>query len=174
MTNNLINMNKIISWWNLLLAFTLWRVVFWWKKRIGWKDLGKTVTATGVITAIDLNVIGPFNDGDVCFNVKLDAGQEWLITVPQTGRLTSQDGEPSIHCEITPWTRSKFEGKWQQLAIGKRVTVTGAWGFDGVHQAGVPEWKQVLVGLWAGIWKRESYWNDGWYEIHPVESFDFI
>lgn len=167
--------SKLVAWWNLALAYTVWRVVFWWKKRIGWKDFGKVITATGVITAIDLNVTGPFNDGDVCFNVKLDPGQEWMITVPQTGRLTSEDGQgPSIHCEITPWTRSQFEGKWEQLAPGKRVKVTGAWGFDGVHKIGMPEWKQVLYALWDGIRGREPYWDDGWFEIHPVMEFEFI
>ncbi len=168
--------NKIVALWNRLLALTFWRAVFWWKKRIGWKDFNKIVGATGIITAIDINVTGPFNDGDICFNVKLDAGQEWMVTVPTTGRLTSEDGNgPSLHCEITPWDRPMFEGKWQQLAVGKRVAVTGRWGFDGVHVVGMPEWKQVLRGLWYGIWGTlQPSWKDGWYEIHPVQTLEFI
>ena len=163
---------RLVTWWNLALAYTVWRVVFWWKKQTGWLDLGQTITVTGVITAVDINVTGPANDGDVCFNVQLDAGQEKWIT-GFGGVLTNEDKSgntlPSIHCEITPWTRARFDGKWQQLAVGKRVRVTGAWGFDGVH-TGKPEWLEVLYALL----RHQPNVKDGWFEIHPVTDLSFI
>ncbi len=171
-------MSKLKDLWNLLLAHTAWRVVFWWKKRIGWKDFNQVVTATGVITRVDMNIEGWLNDGDVCWNLKLDDGQNWLITEPRSGRLTSEedgpDPQPGLHCEITPWARAQFDGLWQQLAVGKRVRVTGRWGFDGVHHTGWPEWKEILLALWQGIWTREPFWSDGWYEIHGVEGLEYI
>lgn len=172
-------MQTIARLWNWLLAQTLWRLVFAWKKRTGWLDLGREIEVTGTIIAVDMNVTGFFNDGDVCFNVKLDdvvpplsnRNQDWTIT-GFGGRLTTEsdtDPTPSIHCEITPWDRSKFDGKWQQLAVGKRVRVKGAWGFDGVH-AGVAEWKEVL---WALV-RHQPYVKTGWFEIHPVTELEFL
>lgn len=164
-------MNKITALWNLILAYTLWKVVFWWKKQTGWLDLGKTIEVTGTIIAIDLNITGFFNDGDVCFNVKLDPGQEQYIT-GFGGRLTTEsdiDPTPAIHCEITPWDRKKFDGKWQQLAVGKRVKVSGAWGFDGVH-AGINEFLEIL---WA-LCRHQPYVQTGWFEIHTVETLEYL
>lgn len=148
-----------------------WRLVFWWKKQTGWLDLDQTVEVTGEIIMVDMNVTGVFNDGDVCFNVKLDSGWEHLIT-GFGGRRTTEsetDPRPSIHCEIPPWTRDQFDGKWQQLSVGRRVRVKGAWGFDGVH-TGRPEWVEVLLALV----RHMPNVRDGWFEIHPVEEFDFI
>lgn len=162
---------KLVAWWNIALAYTVWKVVFWWKKQTGWLDLGQIITVTGTVIAVDINVTGPANDGDVCFNVQLDPGQERYIT-GFGGRLTTEsdtDPTPSIHCEIVPWMRSKFEGKWQQLAVGKRVRVTGRWGFDGVH-TGKPEWLEVLYALV----RHMPNVKQGWFEIHEVTDFDFI
>jgi len=164
--------SKVVAWWNLLMAYTVWKVVFWWKKQTGWLDLGQTITVTGTIVAVDMNVTGLFNDGDVCFNVQLDPGQEKYITGfggVQTNEDKSGTTPPSIHCEITPWMRAQFDGKWQQLAVGKRVKVTGAWGFDGVHLGG-SEWLEI----WRAIWRHMPNVLDGWFEIHPVTSFDYI
>jgi len=155
--------------WNKLLALTLWRIVFWWKKKTGWLDLGKQIEVTGTIIAIDMNVTGWFNDGDVCFNVKLDPGQEQYVT-GFGGRLTTEsdtDSTPAIHCEITPWMRDQF--KWQQLAVGKRVRVAGAWGFDGVH-TGKSEWLEVLYALV----RHMPNVNAGWFEIHPVQKLEYL
>lgn len=159
----------VVAGWNLALAHTFWRLVFWWKKQTGWLDLGREITVTGTITAVDMNVAGLFNDGDVCFNVRLDFGWEWAIT-GFGGRRTSEDGgEPSIHCEIPPWTRSKFDGLWQKLAVGKRVAVTGAWGFDGVH-VGAPEPIEIVLALL----RHMPNVQDGWFELHPVTHLEFL
>lgn len=164
-------MNTLAKWWNLLLAYTVWKVVFWWKKQTGWLDMGQNVEVTGTIIAVDMNITGFLNDGDVCFNVKLDPGQDQWIT-GFGGRLTTEsdtDPTPSIHCEITPWDRSKFDGKWQQLAVGKRVRVKGAWGFDGVH-AGINEYLEIL---WALV-RHQPYVKTGWFELHPVQELEYL
>lgn len=158
-----------VAVWNALLAETLWRLVFWWKKQTGWLDLGEVIEVTGIVVMVDTNVTGLFNDGDVCFNVRLDVGLEKYIT-GFGGRLTSEDGEgPSLHCEITPWTRKKFDGTWQRLALGQRVRVKGRWGFDGVH-LGVSEPLEVL----AALPRHMPNVRDGWFEIHPVEELEIL
>lgn len=159
----------VVAGWNALLAQTLWRFVFFWKKQTGWLDLGREISVTGTIVMVDKNVTGLFNDGDVCFNVRLDFGWEWAIT-GFGGRKTSEDGQgPSLHCEIPPWTRKKFDGLWQQLEVGKRVAVTGAWGFDGVH-TGKPEAVEVVLALF----RHMPNVQDGWFELHPVTALEFI
>lgn len=177
-------MKNVLAWPKNALAWlvnnTFWRLVFLWKKQTGWMDLGQTVECTGVIVAVDMNVTGIFNDGDVCFNVKLDTyGPNHDPVAPDLqnryitafgGRLTSEDGNgPSIHCEIPPWVRDKFDGKWQQLAVGKRVRVKGAWGFDGVH-TGRAEWIEIILALF----RHQPNVRDGWFEIHPVEELEFL
>lgn len=163
---------KLTALWNRLLALTFWKAVFWWKRQTGWLDLGQVVTCTGEIVAVDINTVGPGNDGDVCFNVLLDPGQEDLITT-FGGGLTNEDKSghtlPSIHCEITPWDRPKFDGLWQQIAVGKRVLVSGRWGFDGVH-TGKPQWLEVLYALV----RHMPNVKDGWFEIHPVQHLEFL
>lgn len=62
---------------------TWWRLVFWWKKRTGWIDLDRVV-ATGMIISVDNSLSA---DGDIRFDLKLDYGQEWLVT-GFGGRLT--------------------------------------------------------------------------------------
>lgn len=164
-------MSKLAGWWNLLLAWTVWRVVFWWKKRTGWLDLGEVVECTGTVIMVDANISGAFNDGDVCFNVKLDPGQERLVT-GFGGRLTTEsdtDPTPALHCEIPPWTRSKFDDIWQKLEVGKRVRVRGSWGFDGVH-TGRPEWLEILYSLV----RHMPNVRQGWFEIHPVEELEIL
>lgn len=167
-------MTNIFTW---IVNNTFWRLVFWWKKQTGWLDMGQTIEVTGTIIAVDVNVTGTFNDGDVCFNVELDPGQEKWIT-GFGGRLTTEsdtDPRPSIHCEITPWTRDQFSGKdrdhadWQALVVGKRVRVKGSWGFDGVH-AGINEFLEVL---WALV-RHQPYVKTGWFEIHPVTELEIL
>ena len=61
-----------------------WRLVFYWKQRTGWLDLGEIVTATGVV----VDHVPPGPDGDRTFAVKLVkrfalwSGAGALIPVP--------------------------------------------------------------------------------------------
>jgi hypothetical protein len=161
-------MSAASDWW--------WQQVFAWKKRTGWVDFHREVEAHGIVTMIDGNVTGgPVNDGDFCFNVQLDPGQEWLITTPD-GRQTSEDMDgmkhgqgkgPSLHCEIPPWLASKFADQCKMLVLGAPVIVRGAWGFDGVH-TGAPEWLEVL----KAVVTHPPNWAQGWHEIHPVSHLE--
>lgn len=137
-----------------------WRLVFWWKKRTGWIDLGQTIIITGTVVGFD----PPDLDGDGNFDVKLDPGFDRWIT-GFGGRLTTENEAlgPSIHCEVPPWSSANLRDRFAGLRLGDRVQVTGAWGFDGVH-TGRPEWLEVLLALV----RHEPNVLDGWFEIHPV------
>lgn len=162
-------MSRIKAFWIWLLAVTFWKGVFFWKKQTGWLDLGQEIEVTGTIVAVDMNISGWFNDGDACFNVRLDPGLEKYIT-GFGGRLTSEDGQgPSLHCEIPPWTRAQFAAALPRIVVGARVRVRGAWGFDGVH-LGKPEIVEVL----AAIPRHMPNVKDGWFEIHPVAALEFL
>lgn len=141
----------------------VWRLVFWWKRRTGFVDLGQTVSVVGEVVQI-----GPDDfDGDINFDIRLDHAHEWAIAA-FGGRLTSatSDGQPALHCEIPPWASPQLrEFARSELRLGQRVSVRGAWGFDGVH-TGRPEWQEILLALW----RHQPNLRDGWFEIHPVES----
>lgn len=141
-----------------------WKLVFFWKKRTGWLDLGEQITATGTVIEVD----PPGADGDGNFDVLLDPGQERLIT-GFGGRLTSGavSGVPSLHCEVEPWAAQDVVAAFRLLRVGDRVRVTGAWGFDGVH-TGKPEWVEVLLALV----RHMPDVRHGWFEAHPVERIE--
>ncbi len=138
-----------------------WRLVFWWKKLTGFLDLKQQITITGTV----IQRTQPDLDGDDNFDVQLDAGQERWIT-GFGGRLTMADPilGPSIHCEITKWAHPELRSVFDQLRRGDRVTVTGSWGFDGVHTPGRPLWWEVLRALL----RHPPNVEDGWFELHPV------
>lgn len=148
------------------LTSWLWRLVFCWKQRTGWLDLGEIVTATGVV----VDHVPPGLDGDRTFAVKLDPGQDRLIT-GFGGRLTAEDPAvgPSLHCEIEPWSGENLEEIYACMKVGDRVRVTGHWGFDGVH-LGVPMWREVI----AAAIRHQPNVREGWFEIHPVETLEIL
>ena len=145
-----------------------WKLVFAWKKRTGWLDLGEQIEVTGVV----LNFIPPDVDGDRTFNLKLDPGQEKYIT-GFGGRLTMESGtEPSLHCEIPPWSPQALRDLYDELAklpSPPRVRVRGAWGFDGVHLG-----KSYWIEIPAALVRHMPNVRDGWFEIHPVSSLEVV
>lgn len=143
-----------------------WRVVFWWKRRTGWIDLGERITAIGTVIQVGPNDL----DGDLNFDVQLDAGQERLIT-GFGGRLTSaaDSGAPSLHCEVSPWAPAALRAAAGALQVGQRVRVSGAWGFDGVH-TGRAEWVEVLLALV----RHQPAVRTGWMECHPVDALEVL
>lgn len=143
-----------------------WKVVFFWKKRTGWIDLGEAIEVTGTVVSL----VPPDVDGDRTFNVRLDPGQDRYIT-GFGGRLTTEDEAvgPSIHCEIEPWSPSDLDAKYAALKVGDRVRVTGAWGFDGVH-LGRSMWIEIVMALI----RHMPNVRDGWFEVHPVTKLDVL
>lgn len=137
-----------------------WRIVFWWKRRTGWLDLGKDIFVSGTV----INLTPPDIDGDRNFDVRLDSVYDWYIT-GFGGRRTRDPGasEASMHCEIPPWADVSLKSTYDGLKVGDRVTVRGRWGFDGVH-LGRSMWIEVL----AALVRHMPNVNDGWFEIHPV------
>lgn len=144
-----------------------WKFIWFWKKQTGWIDLDKVIEITGTVVTTSKDLSG---DGDIRFNVVLDDPYKWAIT-GFGGRLTHEGAasEPSIHCEITPWDREKFDSIWQKVEVGSRVRVKGRWGFDGVHTG-----KGPVVDVLLGFLRHQPNINDGWFEIHPVEEFEII
>lgn len=152
-------LRQIISWF--------FQLVFWWKKRTGWIDLKQTVTATGVVVGMD---DGPSSDGDFNFRVKVDENCEWLIT-GFGGRLTTDDPKlgPSLLCEVVPWSPVEVQREAARLHVGDRVSVTGAWGFDGVHVSGSRWWNILLA-----IFRHQPNVLEGWLELHPVTELTIV
>lgn len=140
-----------------------WKVVFWWKKRTGFVDLGQDIEVTGVVMWSDF---GKNPDGDFTMHVKLDPQYERYIRLGD--RLTSADEAfpATLHCELAPWVEVKgVEG----LKVGDRVRVKGRWGFDGVH-TGHSEFVEVLYALV----RHQPNMKDGWFEIHPIAELEII
>jgi len=149
------------------LRNALWKFVFWWKHRTGFVDMGRRVTAVGTVIAKDPGIS---SDGDRNFDVRLDHGQEWMIT-GMGGRLTSADPAigPSIHCEVEPWASDEVKARCDKMRIGDRVLVTGRWGFDGVH-VGRPMWLEIVLALV----RHQPNLQEGWFEVHPVERLAIL
>lgn len=143
----------------------LWRIIFFWKKRTGWIDLGREIEVTGTVAKLESN-----SDGDRSIALRLDEGQEQWIT-GFGGRLTTGDRSvgPSLHCEVVPWSDDSLRTVHGSLRIGDRVRVRGAWGFDGVH-LGVWFPFEVLLALV----RHGPNVHEGWFEIHPVTSLEVI
>lgn len=133
-----------------------WRLVFWFKHRGGFLDLGMDIAVTGVVTSVVSS-----DDGDFVFNVRLDPDSEWA-NVTFGRRKTSEPGaEPdTLHCEVSPWAPIDVTA----VVVGARVTVAGRWGYDGVHANRGQLWDIMRCVFGA------SPALDGWCEIHPVTS----
>lgn len=144
-----------------------WRLVFFWKKRTGWIDMGQEIVVTGTV----INVEVPGLDGDGNFDVRLDPEHEHRI-VGFGGRLTFEPaaGAPSIHCEVEPWADRQLRDRFLTLQVGQRVCVRGSWGFDGVH-LGFSFFPLEVV---AALIRHQPNVSDGWFEVHPVTSIDVI
>jgi len=132
------------------------RIIFWGKKRVGFLDLGREITVTGEIVAIEYNP----SDGDHTFDLELDPESDWAGLgfggIPN-GRLSY------LHCEIVSWLpvdRAPIVG-------GRHVRVTGRWAFDGVH-FGYPGWLEILLAVLSVPFGRAPNFRKGWNEIHPV------
>lgn len=143
-----------------------WRIVFWWKKRTGWLDLGEVIEVTGVV----VEMVPPDADGDMTFNVRLDPGLEKYIT-GFGGRLTTEDDGigPSLHCEIEPWAADDLHEIYKTMKVGDHVRVRGAWGFDGVHLG-----RSMWIEIPAALIRHQPNVRDGWFEIHPVEFVEIL
>ncbi len=131
--------------------------------------MGQVIEVTGTVVGEEF----PDLDADDNFNVQLDPGQGQEVYVTAFGgRLTSETPSlgPSIHCEITAWASSELRATFDRLRVGDRVRVRGAWGFDGVHVGGYPEWIQVLLALW----RHQPDLRGGWWEIHPVTACEIL
>lgn len=146
----------------IVLAF--WRLVFWWKRRTGFLDLGRDVVATGTVIRVD----EPGTDGDGNFDVQLDVAQDWLIT-GFGGRLTACPPvtEPSLHCEVEPWAPAALQNAFAALRVGDRVRVAGRWGFDGVHTG-----RSMPVEILLALLRHEPNVHEGWFELHPVTALE--
>lgn len=156
-------------WIKIKLAF--WKMVFWWKHKTGFLDLGEDVTFTGTVMLVD-GVGSPTidNDGDFCFNVKVDFGWEWLNTGFKGRKTTNNLAAPdTIHCEVPPWLVPGLQEKLIKVVTGARIKVTGRWGFDGVH-IGKAQWLETLYALW----RHQPNVLEGWFEIHPVTDIEII
>lgn len=144
-----------------------WKFVWFWKRQTGWLDLDQIIEVTGTVITTSKDLSG---DGDIRFNVLLDDDYIWTIT-GFGGRLTREGSanEPSLHCEITPWDKDKFDNVWQNVEVGSRVRIKGRWGFDGVHTG-----KGAVADVFLAIIRHQPNTKDGWFEIHPVEELEIL
>jgi len=159
-------MSKVKQWFVRVFAWTFWKVVFWYKHKTGFMDLGHDIEVIGTVQWTDGGING---DGDFTFNLKLDPDYSWANYA--FGRHTSEDPllyPDTIHCEITPWMRDSFT-TLDSIKPGQRLRVAGRWGFDGVH-VGKAEWIEVVYALW----RHQPNIIDGWCEIHPVTKVEPI
>jgi hypothetical protein len=159
-------MSTLKKWW-LAVAYAFWKMVFWWKKKTGFMDLGKDIEVTGTVLWTDAGINA---DGDFCMNVKLDPEFAWANHA--FGRQTSEDPShypDTLHCEIVPWTSAQFAAVEKKIKAGVRVRVAGRWGFDGVH-TDRPEWQEVFYALW----RHQPNVLEGWCEIHPVTKLEVL
>ncbi len=141
-------------WRFLVLAF--WKLVFWWKHRTGFLDLGQDVTITGTVVSVDgLGEPSPDNDGDFCFNVRPDPEYGWVNTA-FGGRKTSNDSTylDTIHCEVPPWLTDGLKAQTDLVVPG----------------VGGSMWKEV----WLALWRHQPNVLDGWCELHPVTRIDLL
>lgn len=142
---------------------TFWKFVFWWKKRTGFIYLGPVV-AVGTVVSLRSS-----NDGDALLNINLDKEYLWL-TPKGIGRRRSIG---KLHCEIPPWVRGRVREVYSTLKEGDRVSVSGEWGFDGVHViAEYPPWYMFPIELLMAVFRHQPNVQDGWFEIHPVENLE--
>lgn len=138
-----------------LLFAQVARLVFWFKHRGGFVDLGVEVLVTGTIVGTEFNA----EDGDHCFDLRLDP---WCahMNISFGGKHTTETPEhpDTLHCEIVPWVTAVVVGN---PIVGSRVEVVGRWGYDGVHTGSAA--RDFLRCVFGGAPSP-----DGWLEIHPV------
>jgi hypothetical protein len=159
-------MNKIKQFWHQIIFF-FWKLIWHWKHKSGFIDLGKDIEVVGTILWTDY---GNNTDGDFTFNLKLDPEYSWANLA--FGRHTSEDPvnyPDTLHCEIVTWMRAQFANELPKIKLGVRVKISGRWGFDGVH-TGRAEWIEVVLALI----RHQPNVSQGWLELHPVGKIEFI
>lgn len=147
---------------------TLWKAIFWWKKRTGFIDFKEDIEVVGTVMSVHMA-----SDGDVTFNIYPDEEYIWSITW-YGGLLKSK-----LHCEVPPWISESVRDVGRSLKKGDRVKVSGAWGFDGVHVSGPddpswePKWYQMIFKeIPMAIVRHQPNVHNGWFEIHPVKKIE--
>lgn len=88
--------------------------------------LSTCVTVTGIVEAL-LPTSGPAVDGDYSFDIRVDAGYEWTLSL---GSYVLNGG--NLHVEVVPSDQAAVLGN-RTLAPGAHILVTGAWVLDTDH-----------------------------------------
>lgn len=146
------------------------------KRRCGFLDLGKDVTVVGNVTAFDPGG----GDGDVCFNVKVEQGYEYLLQYK--GRDTSESGKPGeLHCEFMPCSQFGAIKKKLDEVIAlcqqghqPRVRIAGRWSYDGVHTTNWAQDGLTFKEVWACLMGHAADEANGWTEIHPATDIAIL
>ncbi len=103
--------------------------------------LSTCVTVSGIIEAL-LPTSGPTVDGDFSFDIKVDAGYEWTLSL---GSYVVNNG--NLHIEVVPSDQPTVLANLT-LAPGAHVQVTGVWVLDTDHgwfSEVHPAWSVVLL-----------------------------
>lgn len=147
-------------------------VFFEQKKRCGFVDLGRLVTAEGCVRKTKIHT-----DGDFSIDIIPDEDYQYLLDYE--GRRTRR----YLHTEFMPCERtySDVEAVLQKVAThhqsdefdyrecSMRVRVTGRWAYDGVDHRG--EWRDQLGNCLNGRGVDPAV---GWTEIHPAYTVEII
>ncbi len=139
-----------VAWSNL---------VFWFKRRAGFRRLEYVSGLTGIVASLEIA-----EDGDTCFDLVPGERHE-LLTYRTVGSVHLCK---KLHCEIVPKDRARLAAQIALLSIGARVTVSGYRSWDGCHHGRgvIFDGLMVLLGAAPVL--------DGWLEIHPCTSLEVI
>ncbi len=153
---------------SLYIAVFFSEILFWFKKRAGFMDLGTPVVVTGTVAAFEAGIS---QDGDLNFDLALDPEFVKFATL-----ITTHPSEASlngiIHCEVMP--KARLRRAFPALTVGMRVRVSGRWAFDGSHSdASVAGQRPQALELAAAVVGRAPNPN-GWPELHPVDRVDVL
>ncbi len=151
----------------LQIAFS--EVLFFFKKRAGFMDLGIYVVIPGTVTHIDSSIS---EDGDFNFELKVDPGSgKWTMLGERSTNMPF-----TIGCEVMPKGRlnAPLAAAVDALREGQHVMVSGRWAFDGSHSDAYMAGKRSLfLEVLAGLFGRAPN-PCGWTELHPITSLKVI